>query len=75
MGTVKTSVSCPSLILSPPLPFFGLLQVQTNGDNTPVDALSAAIEDLSQEMESLQAVFQDQVAIAKQNIEQEQYGS
>lgn len=51
------------------------MQVQTNGDNTPVDALSAAIEDLSQEMEGLQAAFQEQVAIARHAAEQEQFGS
>ena len=50
-------------------------QVQTNGDNTPVDALSAATEDLSQEMEGLREVFQDQVAAAKHAIEQEQFGA
>lgn len=50
-------------------------QVQTNGDNTPVDALSAATEDLSQEMEGLREVFQEQVAAAKHAAEQEQFGS
>lgn len=50
-------------------------QVQTNGDNTPVDALSAAIEDLSQEMEGLQAVFLEQVANSKHAAEQDQFGS
>ncbi|CAN0369896.1 unnamed protein product [Hapterophycus canaliculatus] len=51
------------------------IKVQTNGDNTPVDALSAATEDLSQEMESLREVFQEQVAAAKNAAEQEQFGS
>lgn len=51
------------------------VQVQTNGDNTPVDALSTATEDLSQEMEGLREVFQEQVAAAKHLAEQEQFGS
>ncbi|CAN0011308.1 unnamed protein product [Pylaiella littoralis] len=51
------------------------IKVQTNGDNTPVDALSTATEDLSQEMEGLREVFQEQVAAAKHAAEQEQFGS
>lgn len=51
-----------------------LRQVQTNGDNTPVDALSAATEDLSQEMEGLREVFQEQVAAAKLEMEKERFG-
>lgn len=49
--------------------------MQTNGDNTPVDALSTATEDLSQEMEGLREVFQEQVAATKHAAEQEQFGS
>ncbi|CAN0237845.1 unnamed protein product [Discosporangium mesarthrocarpum] len=37
------------------------VKVQTNGDNTPVDALSTAIEDLSQEVDVLMRVFREQV--------------
>ena len=49
--------------------------MQTNGDNTPVDAVSTATEVQSQEMEGLREVFQEQVAATKHAAEQEQFGS
>ncbi|CAM9198626.1 unnamed protein product [Choristocarpus tenellus] len=49
------------------------VKVQTNGDNTPVDALSAAIEDLSQEMDVLMRVFREQVELYDQQVDIAQY--
>ena len=51
-----------------------LLQVQTNGEVTPIDALSTAVEDLSSEVDGLIGRFRDAVNVCKQRQDDITYG-
>jgi DNA-directed RNA polymerase II subunit RPB11 len=47
-----------------------LIKVQTNGTITPVDAFKTAVEDLESELERVDRLFRDEVAVARKAMEE-----
>ena len=52
-----------------------VIKVQTTGDSPPVDALSAAVEDLTSEVDQLRERFLEGIMRHKQTQEERDYGN